>query len=255
MTIAGDRVYNVTIVLRKDTYMSIKVVLFDLDGTLLPMDQELFTKCYFKYLSANLSKFGYEPQKLIAAVWSGTMSMIKNDGQHTNEEVFWAAFAKIFGDKVYADKAPFDKFYIDDFDKIIESCGYNEKAAETIATVKEKGLRIALATNPIFPAIATRKRIAWAGLGVEDFELYTTYENSSYCKPNPDYYKEIVKQLGVKPEECLMVGNDVSDDMVTEALGMKTFLLTDCLINKDNVDINRYNNGDFNDLINYIKNL
>ena len=52
-----------------------------------------------------------------------------------------------------------------------------------------------------------------------------------------------------------MVGNDVSDDMVTEALGMKTFLLTDCLINKENVDISKYNNGGFDKLINYIKNL
>lgn len=235
--------------------MSVKVVLFDLDGTLLPMDQEVFTRCYFKYLAANLSKYGYEPQKLIDAVWSGTEAMIKNDGKHTNEEVFWAAFAKIFGEKVYADKPLFDKFYIDDFDKIIESCGHTEKAAEVIAAVKEKGLRPVLATNPIFPSVATRKRIVWAGLKVDDFELYTTYENCSYCKPNPDYYKEIIKQLGVSPDECLMVGNDVSDDMVTENMGMKTFLLTDCLINKDNVDIAAYNNGGFEQLINYIKNL
>ena len=27
-----------------------KAILFDLDGTLLPMDQDLFTKTYFKYL-------------------------------------------------------------------------------------------------------------------------------------------------------------------------------------------------------------
>ena len=235
--------------------MDIKVVLFDLDGTLLPMDQEVFTKCYFKYLAANLSKYGYDPKKLIDAVWSGTMSMIKNTGEQTNEQVFWAAFAKIFGEKVYDDKPLFEKFYVDDFDKIIESCGYSQKAAQVISTVKEKNLRVCLATNPIFPAIATRKRISWAGLKVEDFELYTTYENSFYCKPNLDYYKEIIKQLGVKPEECLMVGNDVSDDMVTETLGMKTFLLTDCLINKENVDISKYNNGGLDELINYIKNL
>jgi len=31
------------------------------------------------------------------------------------------------------------------------------------------GFRVALATNPIFPAIATEKRIRWAGLTPEDF--------------------------------------------------------------------------------------
>ena len=32
--------------------MSIKAILFDLDGTLLPMDQNVFTKDYFGRLAA-----------------------------------------------------------------------------------------------------------------------------------------------------------------------------------------------------------
>ena len=63
-----------------------------------------------------------------------------------------------------------------------------------------------------------------------------------------DYYREILEKLSLKPEECLMVGNDVGEDMVTEQLGMKTFLLTDCLINKASVDISQYPNGSFVDL-------
>ena len=52
-----------------------------------------------------------------------------------------------------------------------------------------------------------------------------------------------------------MVGNDVSDDMVADGLGMQVFLLTDCLINKENVDISAYPNGNFNALIDFIQNL
>ena len=40
----------------------IKTILFDLDGTLLPMDQDAFTKAYFKSLSEYLLPFGYEPK-------------------------------------------------------------------------------------------------------------------------------------------------------------------------------------------------
>ncbi len=29
----------------------------------------------------------------------------------------------------------------------------------------------------------------------DDFEWITTYENSSYCKPNPAYYFEIMRKL------------------------------------------------------------
>lgn len=123
-----------------------------------------------------------------------------------------------------------------------------------VHTAKEKGLRVALATNPIFPAVATETRIRWAGLEPEDLELYTTYENIGYCKPNPDYYREIAKRLGVQPWECLMVGNDVTEDMVAEKAGMQVFLLTDCLINKERKDISLYPRGSFLQFLDHIEN-
>ena len=235
--------------------MSIKVVLFDLDGTLLPMDQDVFVKAYFKGIAAKLAPYGYEPKALIDAIWAGTVEMIKNDGRITNEEAFWNCFASIYGEKALTDMSLFEKFYEENFDEVKEVCGYNPKAAETVEKLKKAGIRVALATNPIFPSIATEKRIRWAGLEPEDFEFFTTYENSKYCKPNLCYYKELLKQLGIAPEECLMVGNDVGDDMVAEELGMKVFLLTDCLINKTDKDISNYHNGGFCELLQFIDNL
>ena len=52
-----------------------------------------------------------------------------------------------------------------------------------------------------------------------------------------------------------MVGNDVNEDMVAGTLGMKVFLLTDCLINKENVDISQYPHGNYDDLLSYVKGL
>ena len=83
---------------------------------------------------------------------------------------------------------------------------------------------------------------------VEDFDDITTYENSRHCKPNPAYYLEVTARMQVRPENCLMVGNDVTEDMVAERLGMRTFLVTDCLINRENRDIQTYPNGDFSKL-------
>ena len=140
------------------------------------------------------------------------------------------------------------EFYEEEFDKIKAVCGFHPAAAEIVHGLKARGLRVALATNPIFPARATQWRMAWAGLKPEDFELYTTYENSCHCKPNPEYYRDVLTQLGVKPEECLMVGNDVGEDMVAQKLGMQVFLLTDCLINKVSADISQYPHGNFDDL-------
>jgi FMN phosphatase YigB (HAD superfamily) len=103
--------------------------------------------------------------------------------------------------------------------------------------------------------MATERRIAWAGLSTSDFELYTTYENSRFCKPNPDYYRDVMQTLGVSPEECLMVGNDVAEDMIAETLGARVFLLTDDLINSKGADISIYPHGNYADLIAFIKNL
>ena len=233
--------------------MSIKVVLFDLDGTLLPMDMEKFTKTYFGLLAKKLASRGYEPEMLIKAIWTGTAAMVKNDGSKVNEKAFWDKFCEIYGENAINDIPYFDAYYREDFDKVQSSCGFAPLAAKVVGRLKEKGLRVALATNPLFPSIATEKRIAWAGLAPSDFELFTTYENSRFCKPNLDYYKDILSKLNVSAEECLMVGNDVGEDMIAATLGMKVFLLTDCLINKNGEDISKYDHGDFTALLSYVE--
>ena len=232
--------------------MKITTVLFDLDGTLLPMDQDVFVKDYFGRIAAKLAPQGYDPKSLVEMIWRGTGVMVKNDGSKTNEEAFWKYAVSVYGGKIVKDKHFFDEFYETEFDKVKGVCGFQPAAAEIVYGLKEKGYRVALATNPIFPARATQWRIQWAGLKPEDFELYTTYENARYCKPNLDYYREVLKQLDVSPEECLMVGNDVGEDMVASQLGMKVFLLTDCLINKRDGDITQYPHGDYCALKQYI---
>ncbi len=232
--------------------MGIKAILFDLDGTLLPMDQDVFVKTYFKELAKKLAPLGYESEKLIGSVWAGTEAMVKNDGSKTNEERFWEAFCGIYGKEAIKDLPRFEEFYKTEFQKAQAVCGFNEDAAKTVRKLKEDGYRIVLATNPIFPAIATESRMRWAGLSPDDFEFYTTYENIGLSKPNPNYYLEIIRRLGVEAEECIMVGNDVGEDMIAKELGMEVFLVTECIINKYGKDISEYPQGDFKDLIKFI---
>lgn len=228
-------------------------ILFDLDATLLPMDQDAFVKEYFKHLAEKLRPLGYDARELVDAIWSGTAAMVKNDGSCLNEDAFWSKFAEKFGEDRLADKPVFDEFYTNEFEKARVRCWHNPAAAETVRALKAQGFRVALATNPIFPAVATERRISWTGLSPEDFELITTYENSRFCKPNPAYYTEIVAKLGVDPAECLMVGNDVTEDMVARELGMSVFLITDCIINRENKDISVYPHGSFPDLLKYVE--
>ena len=228
------------------------MVMFDLDGTLLPMDMDEFTSGYFKLLAAKAAPYGYEPQSVVKAIWQGVAAMVRNDGSCKNEDAFWKNFASVYGEQALKDKPVFDEFYANEFKEAKRFCGYNPKAAQTVHWIKDKGLRIALATNPLFPTIATETRIRWTGLQPDDFEFFTTYENIGWCKPNPDYYREVLRRADLKGDECLMVGNDVGEDMIAAELGMKVFLLTDCLINKADADISQYPHGGFDELKKYV---
>ena len=206
----------------------IKNVLFDLDGTLLPMDMDEFTNGYFAFL---------------------VKKAMGHSDKYTKDEYF----TSVYGEESLEDKAIFDDFYANAFEQAKQFCGKNEDARKVVDSIKEAGFRVVLATNPVFPEVATRKRAIWAGFNVDEFEAFTTYENSHFCKPNPEYYKELLTKLDMKASECLMVGNDVDEDMEAGIkAGMQTFLITDCLINKRQVDINKYPHGSFNDLWNYI---
>lgn len=235
--------------------MSTKVILFDLDGTLLPMDQDTFVKAYLGGLVKKLAPYGYDPEMMTKAVLAGMKAMTTNDGSCMNETAFWNAFTGILGERVKDDLPIFDDYYLNEFQDVKNICGFLPEAAKTVRALKEKGFRVVLATTPMFPSVATESRIRWAGLEPEDFEIFTTYENYHFCKPSLNYYKELVEKLGVAPEECLMVGNDVGEDMITEELGMKVFLLPADLINKVGKDISVYPQGDLNDLMKFVESL
>lgn len=236
--------------------MAIKAVLFDLDGTLLPMDQNRFLKGYFGLLTEKMVKSGYEAGVFMKALLTGTDAMVANDGKLTNEALFWREFGKFYTPETLPPITLFDEFYREDFPKTRAFCGYDARPRRIVDAVKEKGLLAVLATAPAFPAIATETRMGYVGLKPADFLFYTNYENCTYCKPSEGYYREVIAKIGCAPEECLMVGNDVTDDMIpATAVGMQTFLLTDYLINKNGADISAYKNGGYDELLAYVASL
>ena len=124
-----------------------KMILFDLDGTLLPMDQDVFASEYMKGLAAAAAPYGYEPKEFIKSVAAGTVSMVRNDGARTNEAVFWDVLRGVYGEKINTHLHIFDEFYRTDFQKISKVCGYSPLAADVIRQARDSGFRVALATN------------------------------------------------------------------------------------------------------------
>ena len=231
----------------------IKAVLFDLDGTLAPMDVEVFTNTYFEELGKKSASIGLEPKQAVKAVWDATKLMFTNDGSAKNDERFWQGFVDIMGPDSLRYRADFDDFYVKEFDSVKRIVSENPYARKLVDLLKDCETELIVATNPLFPVTANHTRLGWVGLKAEDFDYITAYENSSYCKPNPKYYEEIMAARGLRPENCLMVGNDVTEDMVAANLGMQVYLVTDCLINKEGADISQFEHGSFAELYETMK--
>ncbi len=204
-------------------------VIFDLDGTLLPIDHEAFIKEYFRELVKKIAPLGFDPQKLVESIKAGTQSMVENDGTMTNEERFWITFETYHGKDSGEVVDDFLNFYKYDFPQFEKFAQPDPLVKQITDELKNKGYDLLLATNPLFPMVATESRVRWAGIDPDIFSYITTYESASFSKPNIQYYKEMLEKSGKEAKACLMVGNGLDDDMIIAELGTDTFLVSDAL--------------------------
>ncbi len=234
----------------------ITTVLFDLDGTLIRMDQDEFVRLYFESLISRLTGMGYDPDVMRDALYRAVGATLANDGTRSNEDRFWQVFSATSGVGAGELSEVLGDYYKNEFSAVIAAtCGRQERSREVLGRVRDGGRTAVLATNPLFPICATHMRMALGGLDPSDFAYITAYENSSYCKPDPRYFEELLCRLGLTPDECVMVGNDTRDDMSAATLGIPVFFLTDCLINTSGVDLSEHPHGSFDELIAFIDSL
>ncbi|SNX55221.1 HAD family hydrolase [Thermoanaerobacterium sp. RBIITD] len=233
----------------------IDTVMFDLDGTLLPVDTDKMIMDCFMGLSKKLSNL-FEPQFFQKMLFASSMEMINNlEPDKTNEEVFFDSFLK--KTKYPKEKLMpiFDDFYQNDYKSL--GCGItaDKYVKMTLDLLKERGYDIILATNPVFPKVAIKERLKWAGVDEKYFSFITSYEIMHFCKPYIEYYKEIIEKLNKKPENCIMIGNDVDEDIISSEIGLKTFLVEDFMINKSSKDISSINHGNYKDMFEFVNKL
>lgn len=221
------------------------------------MDYDRFVKLYFGALANyGFKERGLDPKALSKAIWAGTEAMQSNDGQATNRERFWARFCLLMDDTDAETLEPvFERFYETEFEAARDAINASDAAQKSICLLRKKGYTLVLATNPVFPLIAVKKRLSWAGIPYTDFAHITTYDNSSYCKPNAAYFKDILACVGKSPENCLMVGNDVGDDMGAKAAGLDVYLVTDCIINPQSLPTDGFRQGSMEAFYKYVREL
>jgi FMN phosphatase YigB (HAD superfamily) len=204
----------------------IKYLLFDLDGTLLHFDLNEFVAGYLSLIRQEFQSYPWH-NKVSEWILTGTDLMLNNNGSKTNQEIFLEYFTKKSGLSAKDVWSKFMTFYEQKFDDLQTISQQDREAINTIEKALQAGYQLILATQPIFPEIAIRKRLAWAGLDHIPFILITDIEKMSACKPSEIYFEEIMNYTGAKSSECLMIGNDPITDMAAVKKDILTFFITD----------------------------
>ena len=208
----------------------LKAILFDLDDTLLLNSMETFVPAYLQALTSYVAHL-IPPDRLLTELFRATQAMEANDGtDRTNEEVFAAVFYPAVGYTPEELLPIFERFYAEEFPKLRALTRPLPEARPLVTWAFEHGLQVVIATNPLFPRMATEQRLEWAGVPVTEFDyaLVTSYEVMHATKVHPAYYREILALLGRRPDECLMVGDDWERDVVSAAsVGIPVYWIAD----------------------------
>jgi HAD superfamily hydrolase (TIGR01549 family) len=181
-------------------------IFLDYDGTLVEDKSEDFYKLYFKLLSEK-SKLPFE--KIYKLVMESVNETLENNDQNIT---LFEKFLEIISQKSSLEKNYwiefFTDFYQNEFDEIKKVTIPKENI---INKIKKTNQKLIFASNPLFPKIAVEKRISFAGLSPKNFHYISHMENSHFAKPNPNFFKEILDNLKIKPKDCIMIGDSDYD--------------------------------------------
>jgi len=205
----------------------ITTLLFDLDDTLLGNDMGRFLPAYFQQVSEHFA--GWQGvERLVPELVSATRAAIANtDPARTLLSVFSECFSEALGWPAADWQEHFASFYDERYARLRPLTSPVPAARPLLAWAAAQGYEVAITTNPLFTRAAATQRLEWAGLADFDYALITDLSNSHFAKPRPEYYAEVLAQLGRRPEQALMVGDDWNNDMLpAAAAGLRTYWIT-----------------------------
>ena len=235
----------------------LRTILFDLDGTLVHFEFDDFLKAYLGAISSKVAQL-VDARVFVAQLLASTEQMVRSvDPGKTNRDVFVDHFFPKLGRTEDELMPIFDAFYDEDFPSLRDTLSVEPHplARPMLEGLIDRGYEVVIATNPIFPAVAIEERMRWGGLDGIPYRHVTSYETSHFCKPNTEYYAEILNVVGRSPHECMMIGNDTCEDLVAGELGIITYLGEDYILDRGPYRGSPDRRGRFEDLAQFLGSL
>lgn len=205
----------------------IKAVLLDLDETLLRNPPKAFVKAYIQDFIATLCAIYPQssPDDLQQALLQATQRVIENqDLTRSNLQVFLQEFSERSQRHPEESRAAIETMLQERYPALQSMTEPIASASPLVEWLLDHNYAVAIATNPLFPASATRQRVQWAGIDPERIWFITSMDTVHFTKPHAAYYEEILTRIGFETDEAIMVGDDWFNDILPAAqAGMHTF--------------------------------
>jgi FMN phosphatase YigB (HAD superfamily) len=201
----------------------IKNLLLDLDGTLIHSGNFLV---HLEFIGRILPLMRHE--RGWRAAWNGLKegqdALKLKSRERTNHERLISIFEKHLGlPREEAEKKLF-KALLEVFPKLKSHFGKIPGAAKFIEWAKPH-YSLTLATNPVWPIELNHMRMRWGGINPDDFKSITTSDRMHACKPDLEYYQEVLEQEKFRAEDCLLIGNERKMDLPATRAGIAVFLI------------------------------
>ena len=195
--------------------VKIRSILFDLDGVLV--DAKTF---HYEALNKALEERGYDPigREEHLSTYDGLPTLTKLQMLSDKGE-----FVMGMAEEVYKDKQKYTIQFIQDNVKP------SSIIIDTLKALKKDGFKLAVCSNAIRQSVELM--LEKSGI-IEFFDLILFNEDVDNPKPHPEIYLKAMEELGVRPEECMIIEDNEKGFKAAIASGSKLMKV------KSSLDIN-----------------
>jgi putative hydrolase of the HAD superfamily len=188
---------------------NIKAIIFDLDNTILDRTHSFknftssFLGTYFDHLDST--------QEILERI-----IFLDQDGYKDKQDLF----SELLGELPWKVKPAVAELLDYDSSEYVKNAVLMDQAREVIQHIRKKNYKTVLITNG--KTLIQYGKIDQLGLRNE-FDLIIVSEEAGFKKPDPRIFDMALRKLGLRPDECIFIGDHPLNDIEGAAnIGMQT---------------------------------